>query len=70
MSKRYALTGIAQNTEFGKDGARMRDVAGKLQARDNADAVFANMQAADALALDDVVTLRQLQSALNGLSWK
>ena len=70
MSKRYPLTGIASNVEFGKAGARIRDVAGKLQARDNADTVFANMQGADALALDDLVTLRQLQSSLNGLSWK
>ncbi len=70
MSKRYALTGISDNTEFGKGGARLRDVAGKLQTRDNADAVYANLQAADAVSLDDLVTLRQLQASLNGLSWK
>lgn len=70
MSKRYPLTGVADNVEFGKAGARIRDVAGKLQARDNADTVFANMQGADALTDDDLVTLRQLQSSVNGLSWK
>ena len=70
MSKRYSLTGIGTSTEFGKAGPRIKDLAGKLAARDSADSVFANMQGADALTDDDLVTLRQLQASVNGLSWK
>lgn len=70
MSKRYSLTGIGTSTEFGKGGPRIKDSSGKLQVRNNADGAFENMQGADALTDDDLVTLRQLQASVNGLSWK
>lgn len=70
MPTNYTLGGIGTSVEFGVGGPRIKDSSGKLQARDNADSAFANVQGADATVDDDLVTYRQFQNSLNGLNWK
>ncbi len=70
MSKNYTLTGIGSNYEIGPSGPRLRNTSGFIEARDSVDTAFTNVRGADAVILDDLVTLRQLQNFSVGLSWK
>lgn len=71
MAARLDLTLVNATLQYGISGPKVKnDGAGKLQARDSADAAFANMQGADGAVDDDFVTFRQFQNSLNGLNWK
>jgi hypothetical protein len=70
MSKNYTLTGIGSNYEIGPSGPRLKNTSGFIEARDSVDTAFTNVRGADAVILDDLVTLRQLQNFSVGLSWK
>jgi len=70
MSKNYTLTGIGSNFEIGRSGPRFRNTSGFIEARTPDDLNFQNVRGADAVILDDLVTLRQLQNFSVGLSWK
>lgn len=63
MSKNYALDGIAGNVELAKGGIRVRDNAGALEARNNADSGFVGVVASDFNA----VALTTLGSSGNSL---
>lgn len=70
MPKNYTLSGVGSSVELGVGGNRFRTSTSFLQARDNADAAFVEGQGADATVDDSWVTLRQLNNAQIGLSWK
>lgn len=70
MTKKYDVDGIASSVEFGKNGPRIKDSSGLLQARDNADTVFVRMQGADSVVDDDLVTRRQLLASGGSLAGK
>jgi hypothetical protein len=63
VSSDYDLSGLASNFEVGKGGPRIKSgVGGTVQARDNGDAAFAILQAADPSAADDLATKRYVDS--------
>lgn len=67
----FTLQGINASVQFGIGFARLKATSSaQFQVRDAADSVFVNMSGADALIADDFTTLRQLQAATLGLSWK
>jgi len=61
-TKNYGLNGIGGTVELGKGGAKLRNTSGVLEARDNADTVFAKIRADHPTDLNDVVTLQYLKS--------
>lgn len=62
MSKNYELDGIANATEIGEDGVKIKTVAGQLQVRDNTDASLVKLSIADGTADSDAVTKAQLDA--------
>ena len=68
MSKNYTLDGIAESVELSNGGARIKNNAGVLQARDNADSVLAKIQAATPTVGDDVVN-KTYADALEGIKF-
>ena len=63
--KNYGQSGVASSVEIGKGGARVRDNAGAIEARNNADTGLANIRAASPVGDDDVVTKRFLATRAN-----
>lgn len=70
MSKIYTLDGHAATMEFGKGGPLFEASSGLFRARNSANSSFVEGQGADASTDDAWVTLRQLNNATLGLSWK
>lgn len=58
----YGMVGIGPNVELGKDGVRVKDNAGVLEARDNADANYVIMRGGHPVGENDLVTLRYLRT--------
>jgi hypothetical protein len=69
MAKDYTLTGISDSTELGLQGDRWKfDPTaaagnGRIQARDNGDTIFVNVQGADAVEAQDFVTFAQFNAS-------
>jgi len=70
MSFNFRLFGIGDNVQFGVGGPRAKVSGAKYQFRNAADSAFINVQGSDAVDQDDFVTLRDLQNATAGISWK
>lgn len=62
MSKNYELDGIANTTEIGEDGVKIKTVAGQLQVRNNTDTGLVKLAIADGTADSDAVTKSQLDA--------
>ena len=63
MSFFSKIAGTFENFfQIGKKGPRVKNNSGALEARDFADAVYANMRGADPLIDDDLITLRHFNS--------
>lgn len=60
MSKNYSQTGIGSPVEVTKGGPLIRNNAGVLENRNNADSAFSIMRGAPAVGNDDFVTLAQV----------
>lgn len=60
MSKNYSQTGIGSPVEVTKGGPLIRNNAGVLENRNNADSAFSIMRGAPAVGNDDFVTLAQI----------
>jgi hypothetical protein len=56
--KNYGLIGVGPVIELGKGGAKLKNSAGILEARNNADTTYAVLRAADPVGEQDVVTKR------------
>jgi hypothetical protein len=69
MAKDYTLSGISDSTELGLQGDRWKfDPTaaagnGRIQARDNGDTIFVNVQGADAVEAQDFVTFAQFNAS-------
>jgi hypothetical protein len=61
-SKNYGLTGVGSTVELGKGGAKLKNNAGAVEARNTGDTAFAVLRAGDPSGLDDVVNLRTLKT--------
>lgn len=63
MAKQYRLSGIGTLVELGKNGARIKNSSGVIEARNNADNAYAIMRVADPVGADDVVNKRTLDAS-------
>lgn len=71
MAKNFTLSAVGDLVNFGKSNVTFKGISSTQgQIRDSLDSAFANLAGADAAADDDFVTLRQLNNATLGLSWK
>lgn len=69
MSTRYTLNGIGPNVEFGKGGPRIKDNSGTLQARNNADSAYAELEVADPTGAQSATSKTYVDNLVNGLKW-
>lgn len=67
MPTDYSLDGVGPSVEIGKGNSRVKASGSALQARDNADAAFANVQGADPSVDDDLATKRYVDGLLGAL---
>ncbi len=71
MARNFTLTAIASNIQYGLAGPRLKQTGStQFEFRDAADAAFVNVSGADAAALQDFVTLNQLNAVSVGIQWK
>ena len=71
MAKNFTLSAVGSLVNFGKGNVTFKGTSSTQgQIRDSLDSAFANLSGADAAIDDDFVTLRQLNQATLGLSWK
>ncbi len=64
-SKHFGQSGIGNSVEFGKSGGRIKNNAGVLEVRNNADSAYAIMRGADPIADSDLVTKKFLETQVN-----
>lgn len=64
-TKKFGLIGVGSNVQFGKNGSRIKNNAGVLQAKNAADSALVNFQALAPVNDDDVVTKRYLETQAN-----
>ena len=60
-NKYYHITGVGESIELGKNGTVLDDTGSTLAVKDSTD-TLTNIEAADAVASNDLVTLQQLQA--------
>jgi hypothetical protein len=63
MSKNYGINGLGALVELSKGGANLKNNAGVLEARNNADSAMAIMRGADPVSATDFVTKQYLEAA-------
>jgi hypothetical protein len=61
-TKNYGLVGLGGNVELSKGGARIKNVAGVVEARNNADSAYAVVRGDHPIGLNDFVTLQYLKT--------
>lgn len=66
--KNYGLSGVSSNVQLGKGGLRLKANAAALEFRDTNDENFVVIKAANAVALEDVVTKAQLDAQISTVS--
>lgn len=59
--KKFGLTGVGSDVQFGKRGSRFKNQDGKFQARDLQDAEYVRISAADPVEEQDLVTKRYVE---------
>lgn len=65
--KKFGLTGIGSDVQFGKRGSRFKNEDGKFQARDLQDAQFVRISAADPIEDQDLVTKRYVEGLVGDI---
>jgi len=61
-TKNYGLVGLGGNVELSKGGARLKNVAGVIEARNNVDDAYAIVRGDHPTGLNDLVTLQYLKT--------
>lgn len=67
MSKKYNLSGLSENVEFGKDGKRIKDTGANLAVRNPADSALAVLDVADGVGSTNAATKGQLDALATGV---
>lgn len=70
MSKKYGLSGVGTNVEFGKAGQRIKDTGSNLAVRNAADDALAVLEVAEGTSGTHAVTKDQLDAIGTGILFR
>ena len=62
--KKYGLSGVGSTVELGKQGAKIKNNAGVVEIKNNADDAFAKLRVANAVGSNDAVNKTTMETAI------